>query len=200
MKAEDYYRRIEEKWKNDYPSSQNIEEIWDFYIECGYENPQRTIGGILDKVGWIKKRVLDFGCDKGFMLDFICKRYPSISGHGIDINRAAIEFARETFPDQGFKAFDGLRIPYNDKYFDLVFVCAVIKHVRYEDRDRIYGELNRVADKVFIIETDEKAREEVSYGTWTFYSSNFEEEFGKHFSPLKVIHEAGDLLGLYSCK
>ena len=81
-----------------------------------------------------------------------------------------------------------------------MFVCAVIKHVRYEDRDRIYGELNRVADKVFIIEADEKTREEVSYGTWTFYNSNFEDEFGKHFSPIEVLREAGDLLGLYSCK
>jgi SAM-dependent methyltransferase len=200
MKAEDYYRKIEEKWKYDYPSSKNIDEIWDFYIECGYENPQETIGGILDKVKWNKKRVLDFGCDKGFMLDFICNRYPSLSGYGIDINSAAIKTAREFFPGQEFEAFDGMTIPYGEKYFDLVFVCAVMKHVRYEDRDHIYSELNRVADKVFIIEADEKTREKVSYKTWTFYNSNFEEEFEQHFHPIKVMHEAGDLLGLYSCR
>lgn len=200
MKAEDYYKNIESKWKTEYPSSTSMSEVWAFYKECGYKNPQETLGGILDKVNWTKNRVLDYGCDNGLMLNFICERHPAVSGFGIDINSSAIEKAQKAFPSYEFEAFNGLEIPFEDKSFDLVFVSAVIKHVRYEDRDNVYREIGRVADRVFFIETDSKTKEEVAHQSWTFYNSNFDEEFRQYFDPIEVLHEAGDILGLYKCK
>jgi SAM-dependent methyltransferase len=198
--ATEYYKKIEGKWRTEYPSPKSLDEIWGFYRECGYGNPQQTLRGILDQVNWSKKRILDFGCDTGLMLDFICSQYPTITGSGIDINTAAIHTAQQTFPKFDLMAFDGFHIPYEDKTFDLVFVCAVIKHIRYEDREHIYNELECVADKVFFIEADSQAEEEVSYGSWTFYNSNFEAEFGNYFHPIELVREAGDILGLYRCE
>jgi len=200
MKAEEYYKNIESKWQFDYPSSKNLNEVWRFYKECGYKSPQKTIGDILDKVKWRKNKVLDFGCDNGLMLKFICESYKSVAGTGIDINSAAIETAQRTYPELEFLCFDGLNIPFGDKIFDLVFVSAVIKHIRYKDRSHVYKELGRVANKVFFIEVDAKAKEAVMHESWTFYHSYFDEEFRQYFQPIEVVHEAGDILGLYNCK
>ena len=133
------------------------------------------------------------------MLEFICGQYPALSGVGIDINSGTVEEAKKNFPNLEFRVFDGLNFPFEDKSFDLIFASAVIKHIRYEDRERIYNEIKRVSDNVFFVEADSKTKEEVPHGSWTFYNSNFEKEFSDHFNPLEIVHEAGDLLGLYSC-
>ena len=80
MNAEEYYRKIKAKWQNEYPSPKNLEEVWNFYKECGYNDPQQTLSRILDKIEWRKNRVLDYGCDNGLMLKFICDEYPSVAG------------------------------------------------------------------------------------------------------------------------
>ncbi|MDJ0762826.1 MAG: class I SAM-dependent methyltransferase [Myxococcota bacterium] len=198
MKAEAYYQNIGVKWQTEYPSPADIEEVWAFYRECGYKDPQQTLSKLLRHTAWTKRRVLDLGCDRGLMLAFICEQFPRISGHGIDINHEAIAAARKHFPKHVFKGFDGVTIPYPEKYFDLVFVCAVAKHIRYEDREHFYRELRRVADSVLLIEIDAKKKEEVKQQGWTFYYSNFEQEFGHFFRPIEVVHEAGDLLGIYA--
>jgi len=199
MKAEQYYREIEAKWRAEYPAPTDIEDVWAFYRECGYADPQATIRGLLDRVEWSNHRVLDLGCDRGLMLGFICDELPGVEGHGIDINGQAIATAKELFPQHRFDVFDGVTIPYPDKHFDLAFVCAVVKHVRYEDRERFYAELNRVATLALLIEVDSREQEEVAMQGWTFYHSNFEKEFARHLVPIDVVHEAGDLLGIYAC-
>ena len=108
--------------------------------------------------------------------------------------------ANKSFPKLNFSVYDGVNIPFEDKYFDLVFVCAVVKHIRYEDREHFYNEINRVSNNVFFIDADSKKKEEVEHHSWTFYNSNFEEEFRNHFDPIEVVHEAGDILGLYNCR
>jgi|SaaInlStandDraft_5_1057022.scaffolds.fasta_scaffold56674_2 SAM-dependent methyltransferase len=200
VSSKDYYKKITHKWKNEYPSSQDINEVWSFYKECGYTNPQQTLKNIMDKVFWKKKKVLDLGCDNGLMLKIICDWYPVITGVGVDINSIAIAKAQQLFSDFTFDTFDGVNLPYEDKSFDLIFISAVVKHIRYEDRENFYKEINRVADNVFIIEADSKIKEQVSHHSWILYHSNFEEEFKQYFKPIEVIYESGDLLGLYRCK
>jgi ubiquinone/menaquinone biosynthesis C-methylase UbiE len=137
------------------------------------------------------------------MLDFFCKRIQNqtVDGFGVDINDEAIKVASKNFPAYHFKVCDGLTIDYPDKYFDLVIVIATIKHVRYEDRYTVYNELNRVADYALLIEADEKERSTKSMMGWTFYNSSFGQEFNDNFEhSVKIIREAGDILGLYKCK
>ena len=105
------------------------------------------------------------------------------------------------FPYITFEVSDGIAIPFPDKHFDCVIAVATIKHVRYEDRDEVYAELNRVADYALLVEADEKEKCEQSFQGWTFYNSNFSREFEQSFvGPVKVVREGGDILGLYKCK
>mmetsp|Transcript_25659 Transcript_25659/g.54008 ORF Transcript_25659/g.54008 Transcript_25659/m.54008 type:complete len:212 (-) Transcript_25659:179-814(-) len=198
-----YYTQIKSKWASDYPSSEDIESIWGFYNECGYDDPQSTLKSMLDPITPLKKkRILDYGCDKGLMLDFFCKALDAdTKGYGVDINDEAIKTAKRRFPRFSFQVGDGLTIPYDDKYFDVVLVMATMKHVRYEDRDAIYAEINRVADHALVIEADEKEQNVQEMMGWKFYNSNFAEEFDKNFDAcVKVVREGGDILGLYKCK
>jgi SAM-dependent methyltransferase len=200
MNAEAYYQSIAPKWEEEYPSSDDMGEVWSFYKECGYENPEKTVRSLVNLTSWTKHRVLDLGCDNGLMLRLLCDWNASVSGFGIDINAKAIVEAQRRFPDLSFKAFDGVSIPFEDKYFDLVFVCAVAKHIRYEDRGKFYQEITRVSDYVCFIEVDSQKQEVVAHHSWTFYNSNFAEEFSLNFTPIEVVKEAGDILGLYKCR
>ena len=68
--AKEYYNRIKSKWATEYPSSEEIQEIWSFYRECGYKNPPATLRSMIDPITFSHRRILDYGCDKALMLDF----------------------------------------------------------------------------------------------------------------------------------
>ena len=198
---DDYYANIKTKWAEGYPSSGKINDTWAFYKECGYADPQATLRSMLEPVDFTKKRILDYGCDKGEMLDFFCSGIDGVEGHGIDINDRAIKFAKQKYPTYAFQAGDGMKIPYPDKHFDVVVLISTIKHIRYEDRAAVYAELNRVANYAFIIEADKTEQKQQELYGWTFYNSNFGKEFEENFArPVKVVREAGDILGIYECK
>jgi len=199
--AKDHYSNIKSKWVKEYPSSDTLEGIWTFYKECGYKDPEATLRSMLDPISFEKKRLLDYGCDKGLMTDFFCLSFEGIEGYGIDINEEAIKHAQKRFPTMTFEVGDGITIPYPDKHFDCVIAIATIKHVRYEDREKVYAELNRVAEYALLVEADEKEQREEAFQGWTFYNSNFAEEFErKLYEPVKILREGGDILGLYKCK
>lgn len=203
ISSKDYYSKIKSKWVDEYPSSDEIDETWKFYKECGYVDPQATLRCMLEPLDFTKKRLLDLGCDKGLMTNFFCNNLDvdGVEGHGMDINEEAIKVAEKIFPSIVFKAGDGITIPYPDKHFDVVIMIATIKHVRYEDRAATYGELNRVADYALVIEADEKEQNVQEMMGWKFYNSNFAKEFEDNFdSAIKIVREGGDILGLYKCK
>ena len=192
-----YYRSLREKWESDYPSAESIEKVWAFYEECGYTDPIACFTRILDHMQWTQRNVLDFGCDNGIMLNLIHELCPDADCFGIDINGYAIKKAAEMFPKLHFSEFDGVSIPFENRYFDLVFVSAVLKHIRYEDRNQLYSEFCRTSRYVFVVEVDSKEMNEVNQNGWTFYLSNFREELERFFEPVEVFSEAGDLWGLY---
>jgi len=197
MQKEAYYQNIKAKWSSDYPSSNSIEEVWDFYRECGYKEPVVCFKRILNQIEWNKGKLLDFGCDNGLLLNYICNLIPNINGYGIDINDNAIKKAKEAFSGIEFIPFSGTEIPFDDDYFDVIYMSAVLKHIRYEDRDHIYNELRRVANKLFVVEIDSKKQEIISHQGWTFYHSHFEKELAENFIPIDTFNECGDLWGLY---
>ena len=198
----DYYANIRTKWVNEYPSTGDIADTFAFYKECGYISPEATLQSMIEPIKTKCSRVLDYGCDKGEMLDFFCRSFDGeVHGYGIDINEEAIKFSKSKYPGLTFGLGDGTTIQYPDKYFDLVIVIAVVKHVRYGDRAKVYAELNRVAKHALLIEADEKDQKVQEHQGWKFYNSNFASEFEQNFlKPIKVLHESGDVLGLYECK
>ncbi|SMF64498.1 class I SAM-dependent methyltransferase [Pseudobacteriovorax antillogorgiicola] len=194
-----YYDEMRPRWANDYPSIDSIEDVWKFYKECGYQNPQDSIISLFNDIDWQQHRILDVGCDNGLMLDFICNGLSNVQGFGIDINPKAIDRATEGYPNLNFLAYDGAHFPFTDKYFDVVFMSAVAKHIRYEDREGFYDEIKRVARYLIVIEVDAKEKKLEKFSDWTFYHSNFEEEFNRYFRLQSLSREGGDMLGVYQC-
>ena len=196
-KSKLYYEQVKKKWEDDYPSPNAMGEVWDFYKECGYHTPVASFTRVLERISWDRRRILDFGCDNGLLLNFICNELNEVQGFGIDINPRSIDEAIKKVPSCQFKIFDGLKIPFDDNYFDLIFTSAVIKHIRYEDRPQIYNEFRRVSKYLFIIEVDSEKKETKNEQGWTFYLSDFRHEFAENFKPIDVKSECGDLWGLY---
>lgn len=95
-------------------------------------------------------KVIDVGAGEGSLLTCMCKQNfanqlyaVEISGSGLDAIRAR---GLETLVDA--RLFDGYRIPYPDKYFDLAISSHVLEHVEHERL--LLRELKRVARHVFL--------------------------------------------------
>jgi SAM-dependent methyltransferase len=74
-------------------------------------------------------RVLDLGCGAGASVDLFRSLEPRVQWTGADIERSP-EVAERTRSDADFVTFDGERLPFPDRSFDLVFCKQVLEHVR----------------------------------------------------------------------
>jgi SAM-dependent methyltransferase len=98
---------------------------------------------ILDAKGRTKPLdVLDVGCGHGLI-------HPYLSGAGcrltgIDVAESAIQMARQMNPDVGYDVYDGLRLPYRDEAFDVLFTICVMHHAPVDERDSFISEARRV--------------------------------------------------------
>ncbi|MGB8435304.1 MAG: class I SAM-dependent methyltransferase, partial [Burkholderiales bacterium] len=75
-------------------------------------------------------RVLDLGCGTGRSLDLFRSRRPEIEWHGVDIRSSPEVNARRT-TDGIFTTFDGVRLPFREGAFDVVYSHQVFEHVRH---------------------------------------------------------------------
>jgi len=74
-------------------------------------------------------RVLDLGCGTGDSVDLFRSLEPRVQWTGADIERSP-EVAERTRTDADFVTFDGERLPFADRSFDLVYCKQVLEHVR----------------------------------------------------------------------
>ena len=86
--------------------------------------------------------VLDIGCGHGLI-------HPYLSGAGcrltgIDMAENAIEIARRRNPHVHYDVYDGLRLPYPEGSFDVIFTIGVMHHVPVAQRDIFVSEARRV--------------------------------------------------------
>ena len=86
--------------------------------------------------------ILDYGCGRGEWSDTLCKAFPAARIAGIDISSTAIRRARAGRPDLDFRSFDGVRAPFEDGAFDLLFSYHVLEHVL--DIDAAVGDMSRL--------------------------------------------------------
>ncbi len=74
--------------------------------------------------------VMDLGCGTGNSVDFFRANNPTVRWIGLDIeNSPGVTARRRT--DAEFASFDGVNIPFDDNYFDLVYCNQVFEHVRH---------------------------------------------------------------------
>jgi SAM-dependent methyltransferase len=77
------------------------------------------------EIGDINGRsILDYGCGKGDLYQFLRETGINVQYTGLDINRDLIEFARRRFPECRFRVFD-IETEELDERFDYIFLCGV---------------------------------------------------------------------------
>ncbi len=101
------------------------------FLEAGFYRPlARAIAEFIDRhrTPQAPMHILDMGCGEGYysrQIEALCSRPEKLDLHGIDIAKNAILAAAKKQPNARFIVASNKRMPYADRYFDLVLrVCA----------------------------------------------------------------------------
>ncbi|MGB5709456.1 MAG: class I SAM-dependent methyltransferase [Waterburya sp.] len=86
-------------------------------------------------------KVLDLGCGEGNSEAKFKAHYQNVEWFGLDIDESPEVNAR-TKTEGNFYTFDGINIPFEDNYFDVIYSNQVFEHVRYPEA--LLKEINRV--------------------------------------------------------
>lgn len=111
-----------------------------FYIDVKRDALVRLAADVFADLKGID--VLDLGCGIGAY-------HPGLNGtfrelHGIDVSERSIAFARERSPFVRYETFEGGRLPYPDRRFDLVYTICVMHHVPPPQWQDFVAEMHRV--------------------------------------------------------
>lgn len=86
---------------------------------------------------------LDVGCGVGNFHDILAPEFLSL--RGVDVSSASVEQAiLKKRPKTTYDVYDGLRLPYSDGTFDLVFTVCVMHHVTPDQWPAFSREMHRV--------------------------------------------------------
>ena len=97
---------------------------------------------IFDAVPQGTGKVLDVGCAFGWALGDLRGKASEL--HGIDLDDAALERARESYPEVSFRLASATDIPFGDQTFDAVICSEVIEHVGDANKAKLVSEIARV--------------------------------------------------------
>jgi ubiquinone/menaquinone biosynthesis C-methylase UbiE len=86
--------------------------------------------------------LLDVGCGIGNYHPFLAPVVGTVSG--VDVSRACIDRARERNPAVSYSVYDGDRLPYPDRQFDVTFCICVLHHVPTERWQQFVDDMRRV--------------------------------------------------------
>ena len=86
-------------------------------------------------------KVLDLGCGSGNSETKFKAHPQKVEWFGLDIDESPEVNAR-TKTEGNFYTFDGINIPFDDNYFDVIYSNQVFEHVRYPEA--LLTEINRV--------------------------------------------------------
>ncbi len=122
-----------------------IKEVLNKYIPSDHFK-QVTLEYYLEKIlklQGINKSftVLDLGCGKGESINYFTKLNNKIEWYGVDIEKSP-EVLSRTGSSERFITFDGINIPFEDNYFDLIFSKQVFEHVK--NPRELLAEVSRV--------------------------------------------------------
>ena len=107
----------------------------------GFEEALASIGRSLQSF----ESILDFGCGCGRVMSWMAGRLDNRRLHGVDIDREAIEWAKQNLGDIDFRVIE-TRPPtsYANNEFDLVYCHSVFTHLNEAYQDEWLAELRRI--------------------------------------------------------
>lgn len=97
--------------------------------------------------------ILDVGCAKGFMLNDLQLKIPSLIIKGIDISEYAIQNSLDSVKKNLLVA-DAKNLPFEDNSFDIVISINTIHNLDIEDCAKAIKEIERVSRKGSFITVD----------------------------------------------
>jgi ubiquinone/menaquinone biosynthesis C-methylase UbiE len=90
-----------------------------------------------------KLRALDVGCGTGVVMRMLRDEFAQL--HGVDTSKGMIEEAkRYPYPQLLFYNVEGLRFPFDEGQFDIVYSMSLFHHVPPENRIEVLREMTRV--------------------------------------------------------
>ncbi len=94
-------------------------------------------------------KVLDVGCGKGFQIFELTQVLPGLEVRGIDISSYALEHSH---PDVRhlIDHASAAKLPYPDKFFDLVFSINTLHNLHNRDLDSALREMERVGKQKYL--------------------------------------------------
>ena len=100
--------------------------------------------------------ILDFGCGIGNNIPHLSKNLPGCRLYGTDVSTESIKIANDLYSNIcTFKYFEGGSLPFQNNYFDLVFISNVLHHIPFDKHVHTLKVIKEVIKKdgiIFIIE------------------------------------------------
>jgi ubiquinone/menaquinone biosynthesis C-methylase UbiE len=89
--------------------------------------------------------MLDLGCGDGNSAIFFRKHFPTSRYFGVDTSKNSIEAAEaRNLARATFLHYDGLKLPFEDHTFDVVFIACVLHHIDRDLHETVLAEVRRV--------------------------------------------------------
>jgi SAM-dependent methyltransferase len=123
------HKNFIELLKEQIPSDYSNQVTSDYYIDR-----------IFERVKLEFPQILDIGCGVGNSLDKFKERHSNVNWFGLDIEDSP-EVNSRIRTDGNFYTFDGINIPFENSFFDLIYSNQVFEHVRYPSQ--LLKEINR---------------------------------------------------------
>jgi SAM-dependent methyltransferase len=96
---------------------------------------------------------LDVGCGVGLTDSMLEPHLGQL--HGVDVSNESVRLARERNPTVEYQSYDGSRLPYEDRAFDMSFAICVLHHVAPDRWLDLVCELGRVTKPSGLVVTIE---------------------------------------------
>jgi pseudaminic acid biosynthesis-associated methylase len=136
-------------------------------------------------------RILEVGCNIGNQL-LLLQRLGYSNLYGVDVQDYAVEMARSRTKNVNLTQASTFALPYQDKYFDMVFTSGVLIHVSPRDLPTALNEIHRCA-KSYIWGSEYYASTvtEINYRGrgQLLWKMNYAREYLARFKDLELVLE-----------
>lgn len=141
---------LEKTYRRGFPETKDINtpEFWDKLLVERREGDKQgsitreRIKTVLGMIDGLQGRVLDVGFGHGFIEEYLIKK-GNFDLHGIDISQKAAERMKKIV-DGDFRVGSILKIPFANKFFDVVLALEILEHIPPHSTFKAINELYRV--------------------------------------------------------
>ena len=119
-------------------------------------------------------KVLDIGCGKGYLLYEIKLIIPDLDITGVDSSDYGLENAKEEMKPFIYKHKAEVKLPYEDKEFDLVISLGTFHNLRLPELKIALSEMERVGKKGYLMLESYRNEEELfNLQCWALTAESF---------------------------